>query len=605
MALPGEGAARAARRAAAVAAAMAAARWAALAVALVALGVAAAQAPADPSREDATRDLALDEVVAGDRGYGLTEGPDGIARFDVEVVAVQRPTGPGFATLLIRTSGRFLDGVGGVAAGMSGSPVYLGDAGEERLVGALAYAFPNSDHRLALVTPIAAMRALADADEGRPAAPDGAAPLATPLLVGGVGPRALAHLAPALERAGLAAVPLQAGASGLEDPGAPDETLEPGAAVGVTLARGDVAIAAIGTVTDVRGDDVLLLGHPLLRGGPVDHALVGADVTAIVRSAELPYKLANLGRDPLARVVRDGQAGLLARLDEVPGGLPVTVRVDAPGGARTVAARIARDRELAPALLAAVVQQAVDGVRDRVGGGSAELAWEIEFVDEAPIRLLDQRVENRDLATTVARLAAAPLAVLLDNPFRDPRLSRVSVRVGVDERPRDAEIVEVALETPEVEPGGTVQAFVRVQPYRGEAEVRTLSFDVPDDAAPGPLRLTFRGASVPDPDADEAEPPPADPLRQAISGLPPVISWAELLAALENRAQARELLVEIPGATRPRRLAREDLGHVVTGLERVTVRVVDPGADGGGAASGDGEGDADDGADAPEEGDAP
>lgn len=603
MALPGDGAARAARPAAARAA-----RVAVLALALAASAIALAQAPANPAgpaRDAATpdhpRDLPLDEVAAGDRGYGLTEGPDGVARFDVEVVAVQRPTGTGFATVLIRTSGRFLEEVGGVAAGMSGSPVYLGAAGEERLVGALAYAFPDSDHRLALVTPIGAMRALADADDGGPAPPDGAAPLATPLLMSGVGPRAFAHLAPALERAGHAAVPLQAGAAGLEDGAAPEPALEPGAAVAVTLARGDVAIAAIGTVTDVRGDEVLLLGHPLLRSGPVDHALVAADVTAIVRNAELPFKLANLGRDPLARVIRDGRAGLLARLDEVPGGLPVTVRVDAPGGARTVAVRISRDRALAPALLAAVVQEAVDGVRDRVGGGSAELAWEIEFVGEAPIRLLDQRVEDRDLATTVARLAAAPLAVLLDNPFRDPGLSRVSVRVGVDERPRDAEIVEVALETPEVEPGGTVRAFVRVQPYRGEAEVRTLAFEVPDDATPGPLRLTFRGASVPEPDADEAEPPPADPLRQAISGLPPVISWGELLAALENRAQARELLVEVPGATRPRRLAREDLGHVVTGLERVTVRVVDPGGD----ADGEGDDAERDGADAPEEGDAP
>jgi hypothetical protein len=518
-------------------------------------------------------DLPLDEIAAGAEGYGLTEGPSGVERFDVEVLALQEPSGPGFATLLVRTGGPFLGRAGGVAAGMSGSPVYLGPPGEERLAGALAYAFPGGDHRLALVTPIAAMRALADRDAEPPAPPGGAAPLATPLLLSGVGPRSIAHLEPLLTRLGHRAVPVQAGAGTSRAVDRTDAPLAPGAAVAVALAHGEVTIAAVGTVTDVREEEVLLLGHPLLRGGPVDHALLRADVTAIVANRDLPYKLANLRPAPLGRVVRDGRAGLAARLDGVPDGLPVTVRVDAPGGARTVTARLSRDPSLAPSLLAAVVQQAVDTVRDRVGGGSAELAWEIDFRDEPPIRLLDQRVEERDLATEAARLAAAPLAVLLDNPFREPDLARVSVRVGVHETPRDVELVEVALETPEVAPGGTVQAFVRLQPWRGEAQVRTLAVELPDDVPSGPLTLTFRGASVRDPEAEERRPPPPDPLRQPISGLPPVLSWAELLAALETRPQARELLVEIPGAQRPRRLAREDLDQVVDGLERVTVTV--------------------------------
>jgi hypothetical protein len=546
-------------------------RWRALLAAGLLLALSAGAWAQQPGAGPA--DLPLEEVASGAAGYGLTEGPGGVERFEVEVLAVQEPSGPGFPTLLVRTEGPFLERSGGVAAGMSGSPVYLGPPGEERLAGALAYAFPGGDHRLALVTPIAAMRALAERDAEPPAPPGGAAPLATPLLLSGVGPRSLVHLEPLLARLGHRAVPVQAG-SGADVPAGPDDPpLAPGAAVAVALAHGEVAIAAVGTVTDVRGEEVLLLGHPLLRGGPVDHALLRADVTAIVANRDLPYKLANLRPGPLGRVVRDGRAGLAARLDGVPDGLPVTVRVDAPGGARTVTARLSRDPALTPSLLATVVQQAVDTVRDRVGGGSAELAWEIGFRGEPPIRLLDQRVEERDLATEAARLAAAPLAVLLDNPFQEPDLARVSVRVGVHETPRDVELVEVALETPEVAPGGTVQAFVRLQPWRGAAEVRTLAVELPDDVPPGPLTLTFRGASVRDPEAEERRPPPADPLRQPISGLPPVLSWAELLSALESRPQARELLVEIPGAQRPRRLAREDLGQVVDGLERVTVTV--------------------------------
>ena len=181
--------------------------WARVLLALwVLAGSAAAQAPAGDVPAHAPADLPLEEIVPGDVGYGLTEGPVGIERFDVEVLARQEASGPGFPTLLVRTGGPFLEGSGGVAAGMSGSPVYLGPPGEERLAGALAYAFPGGDHRLALVTPIAAMRALTDEDGGAPDPPGGAAPLAAPLLVSGVDARALGHLAPGFERVGHRAV---------------------------------------------------------------------------------------------------------------------------------------------------------------------------------------------------------------------------------------------------------------------------------------------------------------------------------------------------------------------------------------------------------------
>jgi hypothetical protein len=518
-------------------------------------------------------DLPLDRIAAGDVGYAVTEAEGQLRRFDVEVLAVRAPDGPGLPTLLIRTSGPFLDEVGGVAAGMSGSPVYLGPPGEERLAGALAYAFPDSDHRLALVTPIAAMRALDGGGQGPAAPPGGAAPL----LLAGASPRAAALLGPALDRLGARAVPAQAGAA--TDRAALRRPLSPGDAVAIALIRGDLVVAAIGTVTDVRDERAWILGHPLLRAGPVDLALFAADVPAIVADRRLPYKLADvLGPDPIGRVARDGQAGLIATLGGAPADLPLIVRVDAPDGSRTVAVRLARLPGLTPALAALTVQETVDALRDRIGGGSAELAWEIDLGDEPPLRLLEQRVDDADLATSVARTAAGPLAILLGNPFREPDLRRVALRIEVRDERDHAELVEVALETPEVAPGGTVQAFLRLQPFRGEARVTTLAVPIPDDAAPGELVLTFRGASVPDPRVGEDDPPAADPYEQATSGLPPLLSWGELIGALEERPQARELLVEIPGDGRPRRLARTDLGSLVTGLERVTVRIVDPDA---------------------------
>ncbi len=534
-----------------------------------------AVAPPDP-----VRDVPLDDLSPGLTGYVLTEGPDGLERFEVELLGVQESDALGRPLLLLRGSGAFLDASGGVAAGMSGSPVYLGADGRERLAGALAYAFPRSDHRLALATPIEAMRALGGpgTEDAGGTLPPGAAPVATPVLLHGLDARAAAHLGSAFDAAGLHPVPVQGG-SASADRAAADEDPAPGDAVAALLAWGDVRVAAVGTVTARDGDAVLAFGHPLLRRAEAGYALAAANVLAIVPDSEVPYKLTNVAAAPYGAAFADGAAGIAGRVDGAPAGLPVTIRVEGPDRVRTLAVRLTPDPALAPALLAALVQRAVDETLDAVGGGSADLAWTFEFRDEPELRMLDQRVDRFDLATETARLAAAPLAVLGDNPFRDPELARVALHLDVAPERRHAELVEAALETPEVDPGGTAIAFVRIQPFRAEPEVRTVRVPIPDDAPPGPLRLTFRGASVPDPEVEERTPPPPDPLRQPTSGLPPVLSWGELIAALSERPQARDLLVEMPGEARPRRLQRVDAGAPLLGLERLTVTVRDPDAD--------------------------
>jgi hypothetical protein len=91
-------------------------------------------------------------------GFGLTEGPGGVERFEVEVLARQEGYGLGFPLILVRASGPAIDAGGGVSAGMSGSPVLLPHGDGDALLGAIAYTFPDSPGQLALVTPIAAMR---------------------------------------------------------------------------------------------------------------------------------------------------------------------------------------------------------------------------------------------------------------------------------------------------------------------------------------------------------------------------------------------------------------------------------------------------------------
>src|SRR5262250_3140595 len=58
-----------------------------------------------------------------------------VVQFDVRVLGILHNAGPAGDLVLFRASGPAIQSVGGIAAGMSGSPIYL----EGKLAGALAY----------------------------------------------------------------------------------------------------------------------------------------------------------------------------------------------------------------------------------------------------------------------------------------------------------------------------------------------------------------------------------------------------------------------------------------------------------------------------------
>jgi len=520
---------------------------------------------------DAAPDMPLGDVADGMKGFGITAGPgNALVQFPVTVLSVQEDAGPGFPLVLIRATGDFIDAGGGVAAGMSGTPVYLSTDGGPRLLGAIGYVFPSADHHLALVTPIATMRA-ATGGEGAAAGPGPVAvaglgralPAATPVLLSGLSPRAADVLTPLFRDERLTPFPAQA--SGTLPTGAsPPYTLQPGAAISVELARGDVTIGAVGTVTAIDGKRILAFGHPLLGLGQVALPLAPAFVTAIVPSSVVPFKLANSGQEPLATVSQDRPAAIAATLGDGPDMIPVTLTVDAPAASTTYHEEVAADARLYPQLLAAAGLQLFDRSLAETTAGYAQIGWEIDLAGGDRLNMVEQADDPSDIATAAAKLLAAPLKTLADNAFRAPGVTAVKANVHLSASRNTAEIVDVVAENPDVEAGTSLVAHVRLQPYRQEPVVKTLSVAIPEDLS-GSVTLTFRGGDV-TPKSQNAEPPAKNLPR----------SFPELLDALRQRPQASELVVEVPDADgNPKRLERLSLPFVVTGTQTLEITVGD------------------------------
>src|SRR5437762_3695020 len=126
--------------------------------------------------------MPLDQVRPGMKGYGMSvfqgSKPE---RFEVEVLGtLEGVPNPKQSLVIARLSGALVDRTG-VFAGMSGSPVYIDD----KLVGAVAYAFPFSKEAIAGIQPIQNMVGLVEKGSEHEARPS-STPLSFSTLLGKV-----------------------------------------------------------------------------------------------------------------------------------------------------------------------------------------------------------------------------------------------------------------------------------------------------------------------------------------------------------------------------------------------------------------------------------
>ncbi len=271
------------------------------------------------------------EITPGSTGICVTE-MDGGERVEIPltVIGTVGPWTPEGEIVLVRLEDERFRHTG-IIAGMSGSPVYV----EGRLLGALAFGWSFSKEPIGGVTPFSRMANLADdrghqtsAGPGRPSLvemmeagrdhrlgelltdwllPDSEAALhGLPMAVTASGtwsPAGGDWLAESWRRLGWVSVP--GGSSQEPSPG----SFEPGAMVAGVMVDGDAVLAAGGTVTEVRGDQVWAFGHPFLGGGGFRLPMARARVVTVLPSQASSFKFFTVG-EIVGSFVADRSSGI-------------------------------------------------------------------------------------------------------------------------------------------------------------------------------------------------------------------------------------------------------------------------------------------------------
>ncbi|MEG2343753.1 MAG: SpoIVB peptidase S55 domain-containing protein [Acidaminococcaceae bacterium] len=438
----------------------------------------------------ATPIIAVDELRPGMQGIAKTviRGAD-IETFNVEILGVTGSQAEGHS-ILVRASGDVIERSGGIAQGMSGSPVYI----DGRLAGAVAYGKAFSDPTYCFLTPIEEMLRMFEERNPRPSE---FIPKNSPLMVSGFSAAGLSYLTEKLAPFNLQpfAVPTgQHSVTGI--------TLEPGSSVGVELARGDVRLGAIGTVTwlDDKGR-VLAFGHPFLQSGDADYFMTNAWIFASIPNVESSYKVGALG-EVVGAVKQDRAAGIAGQLGAMPQIIPLFVAVTdtARGLHKSAEVQLITAETLVPSLVDGICYNTVNQASDRKGAGTAKVNFRIAARGAEQGELVLERENMFYHAKDVAKIATAELAyatdLLMNNKFEKTTIFDINVNVEITDSVELAEIVKASTKTGVVKPGDKILVEVEFQPYRSKKITKTVEFKIPSDSKEGPLTLLVRGGGA-------------------------------------------------------------------------------------------------------------
>lgn len=530
--------------------------------------------------------LPLSQVKPGMRGEARTviRGTQ-IVTFPVEILEVIPNNGHPKHLILIKASGKVIEETGGIASGMSGSPVYV----RSRLVGAIGYGWNFTRHDMGLVTPIEDMMALWDNPERIPSfAPAPVIPEKPPVPATSGDNRLFARSGDAIQRAvsedavsidivpasgdmpdsrnqiedmrsnqifvngmsprmaesigeilGKKVIPLGSGsAEGQGKKVRYNAQAKPGMAIGAALAWGDVEISALGTFSAVAKDGrFVAFAHPFMTLGNTSAALTEATVARVIPGVESPFKLGSTG-DIIGIITQDRPQGIGGRIGTFAPAASCTIHfkdVDAARAYKRSFQMVQSQYQMSQIASTAIVG-CVENLWGRQGGGSAKITTTF-YGSALPNgwKRTNVFVSERDVTREMLKEFTMLTQLFAVNQFQELRPFGIDVDVEMTQDPRVLYVEDVEVPPGPFRPGDRVSFDITLRPWRKAPFVRSYSLVIPQNVS-GICELLVRGGGIAEENAEYME-----------AGWRSISSLPILLKELDAKETNDQIVLEIRG----------------------------------------------------------
>ncbi|MCD6363956.1 MAG: hypothetical protein J7M13_08200 [Synergistetes bacterium] len=443
--------------------------------------------------------MPLKDIKPGMVGYVKTvfKGTR-IESFPVRVISVIKSSKGDRHFILVRAYGPLIERIGGIAAGMSGSPLYI----RGKIAGAIGYGWRMSDHHLGLVTPIEEMLrvwkwrhrilppkykvVLKEVKEKKKK---------TVMFASGLSPRGLSVLRTDFSEYGVRVM-------SFPSPGgiklAKRVKLEPGSAIGALLSCGDISIGAIGTLSYIDGDRFLAFAHPFLLRGSVNYFLTTAYIHECISSIDFPFKLGSPG-EIIGMVSQDRVEAIGGFIKHYPLSIPISfvVRSLDDGRERRSFVRVVYDDGILEKLLKVVFLSTFDLGWGKVGEGTVKLHYMIRGKNMPyPLDRTNYFYSEKDASKEAFDAFKEALFTVLDNEFEDVFPIGITVEADFTSFPRILWIKGLKPVSKEIERGKELSVTLTLLPHRGSPVEKRVKVRVPKTFPGGRALLIARGGGI-------------------------------------------------------------------------------------------------------------
>ncbi len=237
-----------------------------------------------------------------------------LADLEMKFIQVVDDFLPPMPVYMVEASDPVLIQLGGIAQGMSGSPIFT----EQGTWGAIAYGFNQQDSPpyYFFATPIEWVignrGAMPLAKSAATWEENGITPLTIPLLGTGINPAYQMNNSS-----------FQGGLTPAGQAQQHQDSFEAGRPLAIGLMLGEVTIASLGTISYVDGNRIYGFGHPMSGSGAVELPIIEAVVLGPISNLSAPFKFATLNPTVRGTLTEDRLPAVRGVLGEGPELIPV------------------------------------------------------------------------------------------------------------------------------------------------------------------------------------------------------------------------------------------------------------------------------------------
>jgi len=441
----------------------------------------------------------------------------------VEIVGIWKNyLGPKQDVILCKLGGKGKET--GVAAGMSGSPVYF----DGKLMGAISLRMGVfSPDAICGITPIESMLEIQEFDNSRPAdarTPDkvvaqlldvpgdvrasllsaGVQPIETPMMFSGFNASVLKQFEPMFANMGVTAVQGGASAGNLSAKPAAgwEKSLNPGEAISGVLVSGDMSATGMGTVTYNDGKRVLAFGHPFYNLGPIDMPMAKSEILMVFGSSYQPTKFGS-ATEVVGALKQDRYTGIMGELGAEAPTVPVHVRVRSlgPGGAvigqKDLNFNVFVHQKWTPLLMNMTLANSLQEMNEFADEITYRLNGDVQLVGSDNLHLSTVQAGSDAMAPVPITLGAwwgDKFTRLFQNNVTTPNLKQVECTVDLLPDRRIMSVDTAWTPSAEVTAGTEIPVKVFLRPYRGEPIEQNLTVKIPADLPKGEHRILLSDA---------------------------------------------------------------------------------------------------------------